>query len=138
MTQGRRDDVEDVYTHAQTSSEQARKYKVAGALGCGWFGGIGLLGLALGSLSVGAFGIMVAAGLGALLFYLYRIYSSLTVRVDDEKVSVAVGARAPFEIPLGDISGCSVTPLPPQSPPCGAGGAGPTSSACGAPSAGRA
>jgi hypothetical protein len=62
-----------MYMHTQTSSEQARKYKVADVLGCGWFGGIGLLGLALGSLSVGAFGILVAAGLGALLLYLYRI-----------------------------------------------------------------
>jgi hypothetical protein len=34
------------------------------------------------------------------------------VKVYGDKVSVSFGTRAPFEIPLSDIGGCSVTPLP--------------------------
>jgi hypothetical protein len=81
-------------------------------LGCGWFGGIGLLALALGSFGLGAFCVLVAAGFGALLVYLYHAYGSLTVAVDAEKVSLSFGARTPFDIPLSAIRGCSVTPLP--------------------------
>jgi len=101
-----------VYAHTQTSQEQARKYKTAVIFGPGAFFAIGVLALVLGSTAAGAFCVLAAAGFGGLILVLYRTYSSLTVKVDGETVSVSFGERKPYQIPLSGISSCSVTRLP--------------------------